>query len=159
MKFVIKNVNIIFNRILGFILSSVIILTMVISFTGCDEESSDGRSGSSDGITIDSESLFENDLGSISNIQFEKLSYGVNISGDFESSDYYAITSESYSYDIQFKAYDSDGKTLYSGDIYTPSIGANEKCSFLGNAAVQDSGSVDKIKFTGNIFAILSIFN
>lgn len=150
MKIVIKNVDITINRILEIILSSVIILAMAICFTSCDEDASDRRNGSSDGITIDSESLFENELGSISNVKFEKLSYGgVNISGDFESSDYYAITSASYSYDIQFKVYDYDGKTLYSGDIYTPSIGANEKCSFLGNAAVQDSGSVDKIKFTG----------
>ena len=142
MNVLIKNTDITIKRILGIVLSAIMIMSILISFTGCDDESSDG-------ITIDSESLFENDLGSISNIEFEKLSYGgVNISGDFEASDYYADTSESYSYDIQFKAYDSDGKILFSGDIYTPSVSANEKCSFLGNAAVQDSDSVDKIKFT-----------
>ncbi|MBQ6180125.1 MAG: hypothetical protein IJK31_00370 [Ruminococcus sp.] len=129
------------KRLVTILISAVIVMSMIVCFTSCDESSS--------GISVDSESLLENDLGKVSNIKFEKLSYGgVNISGDFEASDYYALSSESYSYDIQFKAYDSDGKTLCSGDIYTPKVSANEKCSFLGNAPVQDADKVSKIKIT-----------
>lgn len=137
--------------VVGAIIAAIVIMIIAIAASGGDEGGS-SPGGKSDGITIAEDSIFENDLGAISKIKFEKLNYGVNISGDFTASDYYSINgynTESYSYEIDFKAYDSDGKTLYSGAIYTPSVSSEETCSFLGNASVMDSDEVDTIKFTG----------
>lgn len=138
--------------VIGAISAAIIIILLAIGASSGDEESGNGIDGKSDGITISEESVFKNDLGSISSISFEKLNYGgVNITGDFTASDYYSFNgynNQSYSYEIDFKAIDSDGKILYSGGIYTPKVNSNETCSFIGNAPVMDSDEVDTILFT-----------
>ncbi|MBQ9078952.1 MAG: hypothetical protein IJY29_05210 [Ruminococcus sp.] len=129
----------------------IVVVIVIIGMLGSGGDSSTAG-GKSDGITIDSNSVFENELGSISNIEFDVLSFGgVNISGDFTASDYYSFDgkiTDSYSYAIEFKAYDKDGKILQDGTIYTPSVSADETCSFLGNAALENGNEVDRIKFT-----------
>lgn len=137
--------------VVGAIIAAILIIIIAIAAIG-GEDSNGKPGGKSNGITIDSESIVENDLGFISNIEFDVLSIGINISGDFTASDYYSfdgMITESHSYAINFKAYDDDGKTLQSGTIYTPSVSAEETCSFLGNVAVLESTDVDRIKFTG----------
>lgn len=135
--------------IIAYIVGAILALIICIALFG-DDDSENNTGGKSSGITIDADSVFETELGSISNIKFEKLEIGgINISGDFETSNYYSMTSDSYSYEIQFKVYDSDNKVLSTGNIYTPKVSVNEKCSFLGNAPLENADSADRIRFTG----------